>query len=913
VQVWGDLASGEVDDNVITGIGYTGSGWVGTSILNYYGMLDIEDNTITVAHMGIYNYDGAGLIAGNEVEVELMGDYCFGIIASDPPTARPSPFTEEEAPLGSGRDILMAPLALLDVDIIGNTVTNVGATVAGTYGIDCEAGWGPDDLDLTIMYNTVCNFEAAIEVYACQTDCDTGVFTSVVANYNYIGCGNTYGIRSNADYLVVDGTDNWWGDASGPYHATLNPAGTGDEVSDYVDFDPWMGAPNMLSVSPAYGTTTCADPITFTFWFDQVGLDEVRGIDVEFTLDNAVVTTTATDIVEGTYLPGFGSTTFYPQDMGGGVYKVTTSILGGTTGATGSGALFTAVLTPVAEGLSAITITDLKVRDVNNVPLAVAMADGEVRIDCTVPTMEPIAEPEGVCYNVAPTFANFGFDDDQALDWAEYQIDAGGWVTIFTGINVPEWNDDGWALPGFGGLSEGTHTVYFRVADMAGNENGEGTPDTYSWSFIKDTVAPVPPTGFTAMPGHNRVHLTWTDPTGDPSFVGVEIRLVAWGDYPQYITAPSYPADHLDGTFVAQAAGGAYEDDPRTPRDIYYYAAFSYDCAGNYSAFDAGAADRSTSYWLGDIANGPAWDGYVNLTDLVDFSMTFGVSEGGSGWIADADFGPTDDWSRFGIPLPDDIVDFEDLMIFSMNYGNVDPLGFVLPQDERTPENLGNMVAFELVPTVTDAGTVVSIVMNSRASTLKGARLLVESGSGCEIVNVTKGDALVNHGDVFFGDIPGHGGVELCLAALGVDKPLAGSGEVAKVLVRTDGQVSLAIAEAEVRDIENRQFVLEGTGGFDGPEIPVADALNQNFPNPFNPSTTIAFDLAKPSMVRIGIYDVSGRLVRTLVDRGMEAGSHEVGWNGMNNSGVGVPSGLYFYRMTTSEGFTATRKMILLR
>jgi hypothetical protein len=89
--------------------------------------------------------------------------------------------------------------------------------------------------------------------------------------------------------------------------------------------------------------------------------------------------------------------------------------------------------------------------------------------------------------------------------------------------------------------------------------------------------------------------------------------------------------------------------------------------------------------------------------------------------------------------------------------------------------------------------------------------------------------------------------------------------------------------------------------------------LEQNFPNPFNPATTIAFDLARPAAVRIGIYDVSGRLVRTLVDGKIAAGRHEIAWNGENNAGIGVPSGLYFYRMSTSEGFTATRKMILLR
>ncbi len=914
IQVSAALGTGDIEDNVISGIAYNGGSWVATSILSYYGVHAIDGNTITGSHMGIYNIDGAGTISGNDVEVEMIGGYCWGIVASDPPKLKPSPFVEEEAPLTSGRDMLKAPLAVLDVDVIGNTVTNVGTTVAGTYGIEADAGYGPDDLDITISYNTVCNFEAAIEFWVCQSTCDTGVFTSAVANYNYIGCGNTYGIRSNADYLMVDGTNNWWGDASGPYHATLNPTGTGDAVSDYVDFDPWLGAPNQLSVVPAYGTTNCLDPITYTFWLDHVGVDEVRGIDVTFQVDGAVVSVgnVSTDIVEGSYLPGIGGTTFFALDNGGGEYQISTSILGGTTGATGSGDLFTVVFTPVAEGLSAITITDLKVRDVNNVPLSVAMVDGEVRIDCTGPTMEPIAEAEGVCYNVAPTFANFGFDDDQALDWAEYQIDADGWVTIFTGIDVPEWNDDGWALPGFAGLSEGSHTVYFRVADMAGNENGEGTPDTYSWSFIKDTVPPAAPSGFSAMPGHNKVHLAWTNPTGDASFVGVEIRLVAWGDYPQYITAPSYPADHLGGTFVTQVPGESFDDDPRAPRDIYYYAAFSYDCAGNYSVFDAGAADRSTSYWLGDIFAG--YDGLVNFNDLGDFSNAFGSTEGGGGgWIAEADFGPTDDWSRFGIPLPDDAIDFEDLMIFSMNYGNVDPLGFDFVPEERSTENLENMVAFDLVPTTTDAGTIVSIMMSSRASTLKGARLVIETGDGCEIVNISKGDAVATRGDVFFGTIPSFGGMEVCLSALGVDKPLAGSGEVAKILVKSEGSINVSLAEADIRDIENRQFVLEGTGSYEGPEVPIADALNQNFPNPFNPATTVAFDLAKPASVRIGIYDVSGRLVRTLIDRSMEAGSHEVGWNGTNNMGTGVPSGMYFYRMTTSDGFTATRKMILLR
>ena len=315
-------------------------------------------------------------------------------------------------------------------------------------------------------------------------------------------------------------------------------------------------------------------------------------------------------------------------------------------------------------------------------------------------------EAENACYKAAPTFANFGFDDDLNLDRAEYQIDALGWNVIFSGINAAFWDNDGWVLPGFAGLSEGSHTVYFRVKDDAGNWNGEGSPqpNLYSWSFVKDTVAPPPPTSFVALPGHNKVHLTWTNPTGDASWVGIEIRRVAWGDYPQYGTpglpAPSYPADHTGGTYVTQTALAAYDDNPRTPRDIYYYAAFSYDCAGNYSAATAGSKDRSTSYWLGDIspAGPPSGDGLMDLADLALFSFMFAKAQGSPSWNAEADFGPTDDHGRFGIPLPDDLVDFEDLMILAMNYGKVSPLGTsggLIALSDAVP--LGELVSFRLV------------------------------------------------------------------------------------------------------------------------------------------------------------------------------------------------------------------------
>ena len=88
--------------------------------------------------------------------------------------------------------------------------------------------------------------------------------------------------------------------------------------------------------------------------------------------------------------------------------------------------------------------------------------------------------------------------------------------------------------------------------------------------------------------------------------------------------------------------------------------------------------------------------------------------------------------------------------------------------------------------------------------------------------------------------------------------------------------------------------------------------LGQCYPNPFNPSTTIRFGLSERMHVRLQIYDVSGRLVRTLVDGMRSEGEHFERWDGADSAGRTVASGVYFYRLDAGS-FTETKKMVLLR
>jgi len=83
--------------------------------------------------------------------------------------------------------------------------------------------------------------------------------------------------------------------------------------------------------------------------------------------------------------------------------------------------------------------------------------------------------------------------------------------------------------------------------------------------------------------------------------------------------------------------------------------------------------------------------------------------------------------------------------------------------------------------------------------------------------------------------------------------------------------------------------------------------LGMNYPNPFNPNTSIAFNLPAALRVRLAVYDVLGRNVGVLVDGRLGAGGHELTWRS-----DGKPSGVYFYRLESSLG-TQTRRMILLK
>ena len=103
--------------------------------------------------------------------------------------------------------------------------------------------------------------------------------------------------------------------------------------------------------------------------------------------------------------------------------------------------------------------------------------------------------------------------------------------------------------------------------------------------------------------------------------------------------------------------------------------------------------------------------------------------------------------------------------------------------------------------------------------------------------------------------------------------------------------------------------------GFAPKIIPVSYKLLQNYPNPFNPNTTIKFGIPESGdnkLVSLKIFNILGQEVSTLLNGNMEAGYHEVKWNGLNQHGFSVASGIYFYRLI-GEGIHQVKKMVLIR
>ena len=127
------------------------------------------------------------------------------------------------------------------------------------------------------------------------------------------------------------------------------------------------------------------------------------------------------------------------------------------------------------------------------------------------------------------------------------------------------------------------------------------------------------------------------------------------------------------------------------------------------------------------------------------------------------------------------------------------------------------------------------------------------------------------------------------------------------VLSSENGRDHILEETGEVTVLSAERFVLNRE-----PVIPTIFALHQNFPNPFNPITTLGYDLPEKLFVTISIYNMLGNQIKVLVNRYEGAGFKSVQWDATDSMGRAVSAGVYLYKIEAGE-FVETRKMVLLK
>ena len=318
-------------------------------------------------------------------------------------------------------------------------------------------------------------------------------------------------------------------------------------------------------------------------------------------------------------------------------------------------------------------------------------------------------------------------------------------------------------------------------------------------------------------------------------------------------------------------------------------------------------------YPLGDYNQ----DMVVNGDDLADFTIAWNTQD------TSKEIGPATGVAPRLLCHPDGKVDFEDLVIFvwmwnSFHQGpSLSPP--ICPEYQTTDSD--NLIAFTPDSSIgQNESKQFGLVLKDVKEVMVVSLVFEYDPAQLQIESINEGFLLSKNGakTLFLKSIDNHRGVAEVVSSrlngdpLGVD----GTEPVARIRVKALTRISsepLAVhykvwnSQAKPLVIGHSLLKLNFADFF-----PQGLELFQNYPNPFNPQTTIRYNLPQGSQVRLTIYNIAGQKVKTLVEEHQTAGHNAVRWNGTDDNGSEVTSGIYFYRIQAGE-FTQTKKMVILK
>jgi trimeric autotransporter adhesin len=402
----------------------------------------------------------------------------------------------------------------------------------------------------------------------------------------------------------------------------------------------------------------------------------------------------------------------------------------------------------------------------------------------------------------------------------------------------------------------------------------------------------------------------------------VSLYRAPFGTYPEYddagpVTLPDpAAAPGAPWTLVsANAASGLV--DSAAPRGFWYYVALVTDACGVSSASNRTAGNLS--YHLGDVSDGSVAGQGNNVVGGEDLSL-LGANYGIGGativtrGVAYLDVGPTTDLSPTSRPVTDDLIDFEDLMIFSTNYHVVSAPALAARPSGRSDGVGGASEAFSLeAPELVSPGEQATATLSlTAAGRLQGfsARLAWDPAVVAPVAT-EPGPFVSSQGGVVL--VPAAGAVDAAL--LGARSPgMMGDGIVATIAFRVlrAGLSGIRLADVRARDATNHELGAETISQSSRQATPAATLLLAPAPNPFRGRSTLSYSLARAGQVELDIYGVDGRRVRTLVSGAQAPGVYQVSWDGRDADGNAVGAGVFYARMRAA-GREFTKTLVYLR
>jgi hypothetical protein len=301
----------------------------------------------------------------------------------------------------------------------------------------------------------------------------------------------------------------------------------------------------------------------------------------------------------------------------------------------------------------------------------------------------------------------------------------------------------------------------------------------------------------------------------------------------------------------------------------------------------------------------------VDFEDFIAFAQSFNAVQGGANFNLNADTNS------------DGIVNFPDFIAFAGTFGQIGvgpaakPI-FGAPGVNENAEFSLNMGSDRVL-----AGETVSVdVSLANAQALLGYQFVLNyetdkfefvgaAPAEQDLMTSTGGETPLFH---TWADKAG----EVTVANAVINgSSISGSGDIVtltfKVLREFEDNARFEIANGLVADPNQLSNPAVVGGVLEIQSTPTEFALLQNFPNPFNPETTIQYNLAESADVTLHIYNVVGQVVRTLVAERQSAGRYRVQWSGMDDRGVPVSSGIYFYEIRAGKNNKQVLKLMLLK